>query len=247
MADRLAVVTGTSSGIGAALAGELLARGWTVLGIARSAVERPEPGYRHVRFDLSDVAAFEDGLAPRLEAAVAETPWARVGLVNNAAGLGQFLTLDRLDPAALLDEVALNVVTPMALMGVLLRACPRGTPLRIVNVSSGAALHPIPGLADYCASKAALRMAGMVLGSELGPLERPEVAVLSYEPGTVATDMQDQARAQSKEDFPAVDMFREFKQSGRLAEPARVVVPVADFLEGDGDAGFSEARFEGTA
>ncbi len=42
MTEKLAIVTGSSSGIGEALTGQLLERGWQVLGVARREVKRPE-------------------------------------------------------------------------------------------------------------------------------------------------------------------------------------------------------------
>ena len=50
----LALVTGTSSGIGAALAAALLGRGWTVIGLARRAADFDHPDYRHIALDLAD-------------------------------------------------------------------------------------------------------------------------------------------------------------------------------------------------
>src|SRR5439155_13587049 len=84
MSERFALVTGTSSGIGAAVAKELLKRGWQVVGIARRAVKIEDKRYRHVALDLSDIAK----AAPKIEREVGAKPaepWERVGLVNNAA------------------------------------------------------------------------------------------------------------------------------------------------------------------
>ena len=53
---RLAIVTGTSSGIGEKVARQLLQRGWEVIGIARRAVTMDSPGYTHCTLDLADVA-----------------------------------------------------------------------------------------------------------------------------------------------------------------------------------------------
>lgn len=54
--SRLALVTGTSSGVGAALAQALLERGWTVVGLARRAADFDHPQYRHIALHLG---AFE--------------------------------------------------------------------------------------------------------------------------------------------------------------------------------------------
>ena len=48
---RFAIVTGTSSGLGAAIAQALLAEHWTVIGMSRRMPAFSAPGYRHVVID----------------------------------------------------------------------------------------------------------------------------------------------------------------------------------------------------
>ena len=55
--DRLAIVTGTSAGLGAAIATLLLRHDWAVIGIARRPAGLSHPRYRHVTLDLGDVEA----------------------------------------------------------------------------------------------------------------------------------------------------------------------------------------------
>jgi NAD(P)-dependent dehydrogenase (short-subunit alcohol dehydrogenase family) len=117
-----------------------------------------------------------------------------------------------------------------------------------VNLSSGAAKHAFPGLAAYAASKAALRMAGMVLASELASPSRTtpplaDYALVSYEPGIVETDMQKGARSLSPDTFPWVQLFHDFAAQGRLVDPAEPAREIVDILEQDGLPEFSERRF----
>jgi len=242
MSERLAIVTGTSAGIGRALAQLLLSRGWSVVGISRSGVDFPQPGYRHLAHDLTDAAGLETALGPALLAELAAAPWQRIGLVNNAAAMGQLKPIERWTPEGQLRVYATNVVAPTWLMGWLARTVPADRSLRIVNLSSGASGLPIPGLGDYGSSKAALRHVGATFAAEH---EGRDLAVLSYEPGVVETAMQETARAQSPADFPSQPLFLEFARSGRSATPAQVVPTIADFLENVEARGFSEARFGG--
>jgi len=240
MPDRLAIVTGTSAGIGRALAELLLDRGWDVVGISRRSVDLGRPGYRHLEYDLADIGGFETGLGPGLLSELAARSYDRIGLVNNAAGVGQMRPLTGWDPAAQLALYALNVVAPSWLMGWLARTVPADRSLRIVNVSSGASRASFPGLGDYGSSKAALRHLGATFASEH---EGRDLAVTSYEPGVVETAMQETARAQSPADFPSQPLFVQFARSGRAATPAQAVPPIADFLENAEVRGFSESRY----
>ncbi|HSQ32913.1 MAG TPA: SDR family NAD(P)-dependent oxidoreductase, partial [Gemmatimonadaceae bacterium] len=202
--SKFALVTGTSSGIGDAVARRLLDTGWHVLGVARRDAPIRNTNYEHCAVDLGDTSLLMRVLEPRLTVLLAGASWSRVGLVNNAAHAGLLGPIDRLDVGEFPAVLATNVVAPVWLMKQFLARTPRVTPLRIVNVSTAAAVHGFAGLGGYGSSKAALRMAGMVLAAELQEAqsrgeEHRDIAILSFEPGTVDTPMQENARTSSRE------------------------------------------------
>ncbi len=245
----LALVTGTSSGIGAALAADLLDRGWRVVGIARREGSFVRDGYTHVRVDVADSAALAACLETTLRPRLAAPALKRVGLVNNAANVALVGTVARLDPAVLRGIYEVNVAAPIQLMGWFLREVRSDLSLRIVNVSTGAASRPIPGMCAYASSKAALRMAGMIAAAELESAARPAVggrdaSILSLEPGIVDTPMQTAARSSSVETFPDVQRFKDWAAAGALIPPAMPARRIADYLCSDGHPPWSEERFE---
>jgi len=244
---KLALVTGTSSGVGAAVARLLLEDSWTVVGVARRAAQL-DPRYQHFALDLADVATTIAALERDVAPVLTDRRWQRVALVNNAADVGQLTSVDQIDPLTLPPLYAVNVAAPIWLMGFLLRTCPQRAALRIVNVSSAAAVQAFPGLGAYSSTKAALRMAGMVLAAELdAPVRRrsapTDVAILSYEPGLVDTPMQTLARSQPAESFPSAQMFHDFKSGNMLVPPDAPAGEIVAFLEADGQARFTERRF----
>ena len=173
--------------------------------------------------------------------------WTRIGLVNNAASGGRLGPVHALEPAGLADVYAVNVIAPLSLMGAVSLHSNSTIPLRIVNVSSGAAVHGFPGLAAYGSSKAALRMAGMVLAAEwqapaAHATVRDDAAILSYEPGIVDTPMQTAARSQPEEQFPWVGLFHGFAEQGRLVPPSMPAADIVAFLESDAQPAFAESR-----
>ncbi len=233
--DRLAIVTGTSRGIGRAVASLLLRHGWDVVGVSRADPGFPDGGYRHVELDLSDLDAlvetFERDVAPLVSG-----DRRRVGLVNNAAATGRLGTLEGTDARETMRTYAINVVAPVWLMGFVARHARRDAALRILNVSSGAAKHPGPGMGEYTGTKAALRMATLNAAADFDsePLKgrmASDVAVLCYEPGTVDTAMQAAVRSAPTEEFPAAPMFQEFHQKGALVVPERPAREMVGFLE----------------
>ncbi|HVP66947.1 MAG TPA: SDR family NAD(P)-dependent oxidoreductase [Anaeromyxobacteraceae bacterium] len=238
--DRLAVVTGTSSGIGRAVADALLARGWEVVGVARRDAPIRQAAYHHARLDLGDEGALSAGL----DAALGEhlgRPRARIGLVSNAAVLDPVGAVATLDPAALARAFAVNVIAPARLLALALAG--RGTArLTAVNVSSGAATRPYAGWGAYCSTKAALRMVGLVAAAEAEASGTRGVSVVSYEPGVVDTDMQASVRALEPGAFPMVKRFRDLHAEGRLVPPAAPAAEIAGLLDRDDLPPFAEMR-----
>jgi benzil reductase ((S)-benzoin forming) len=232
---NIALVTGTSSGIGAAVAKELVRRGWQVVGIARRVAVVEGAGYQHLKLDLSDVARATGVIEREFAARLAERQWRRVGLVNNAAvglaGRAQDIGIEELA-----RSFELNTVMPLWLMGFVIKRAK--APVRVVNVSSGAAQRAFPGLAAYCASKAALRLAGMSVAAE----DAKDLQILSYEPGVVDTEMQLATRSKSLEEFPWGETFRQYHAEGRLVHPELPAADIVAFLEADSAERFVERR-----
>ena len=173
--------------------------------------------------------------------------WSRLGLVNNAASPDLLGVGERTDVEALQRVLAINTIVPVWLMGFVARNRSGEIPLRIVNVSSAASRQATPGLRAYGGSKAALRMAGMVLAAEWESTvphapQRPNIAVQSYEPGVVETDMQRLARSLAPETFPWGQLFHDFVRRGIVVTPAEPAAEIVSFLESDEQLGFSEAR-----
>jgi benzil reductase ((S)-benzoin forming) len=240
---RLAIITGTSSGVGAALAVLLLERGWTVLGMSRRPAAEQGDRYRHVAIDLADLPRLAEVARETLAPLLAAGRWSRIALVNNAGAIGAMCALEDADPQAVAGVYAVNAIAPIALMGCVVRAAP-ATPIRIVNVSTGAAVQPIPGIGDYGSSKAALRLASMTFAAELTSAERPggalsDVQVLCYAPGIVDTPLQQAARAPRAWNR----LFVGFHESGQLVPADAPAREIADFLDGDGGPAFVERRF----
>jgi len=194
----VALVTGASEGFGKALATRLAADGWEVVVDGR----RPAPlaavadglaaGGATVRAVPGDVA---DPAHRRALLAAATELGGLDLLVNNAGSLGPspLPRLERLDPAALADLVAVNVLAPLALVQEalpLLRAA-HGV---VVAVTSDAAVEAYEGWGAYGASKAALEQLHRVLS-----VEEREVRVLCFDPGDMRTRMHQEA-------FPGEDI-----------------------------------------
>lgn len=176
MSNRVAIVTGGTSGIGCATALALKEAGCTVYELSRRA-----QGVEELHHIAADVTKEET-----IRAAVAEI-MAREGridiLVNNAgfgiSGAVEFT--DTADAKALFDVNFFGMVTMNRVVVPIMREAGRG---RIVNLSSVAAPVPIPFQTYYSATKAAVNAYTMALANELRPFG---VTVCAVMPGDIHT------------------------------------------------------------
>ena len=223
-----AIVTGVSRGLGAALARELLDRGFMVLGVGRT--NNPEltsDRYRFAEIDLADSAAIDRALAPVFEDLSLQQP-ASVCLVNNAATVDSIGTLGTLAAGEITSALATNLTATVALANLFCRVF-TDTELarRLINVSSGAAETALPGEAVYCVAKAGIEMLTRTLAAEQ---QAPTFRAITLRPGVMDTDMQTFARAQPANVLPVVELFKSFQRDGRLVAPELVASRVVTQL-----------------
>jgi benzil reductase ((S)-benzoin forming) len=234
---NLYIITGTTQGLGQALAHAVaLDRNNRLIALAR-APAGPIPGGERIQVDLADTAALErafDGIEPRIRAERYE----KAVLINNAGVVSPVGPLENVDAAALERNLTVNLVAPMLLMRRFIAATEGvASRVRIINISSGAGRRPVPGWSAYCAAKAGLDMATRVVALEAQGRGRAIEAV-SLAPGVIDTGMQDSVRAASQEDFPDVERFRAMKAQGALRPADEVAADIlrleaAGRLEGD--------------
>lgn len=205
MIERMALVTGASSGIGQAIADRLLGEGWQVIGLSRSAINRAEAGWQSHQIDISDSAA--------LQALLDALPVPQA--VIHAAGMMQAAPLGELDLNASTRLWQLHVAAAEQLVNHFAPRMRAGGRIVLLGsrTSGGAA-----GRSQYVATKSA--MIGMVRSwaAELAPRG---ITANIVAPGATETPMlQQPGRASSLPRLPPI---------GRYIQPQEVA-GLVDFL-----------------
>ncbi|MGB3588823.1 MAG: SDR family NAD(P)-dependent oxidoreductase [Tunicatimonas sp.] len=210
-------ITGTSRGIGKALAERALEEANVqVVGFSRQ--QRIEhPHYTHHSLDLSNV----DSLGSTAETIFTKLPNAeRIVLINNAGTLGDVKYFGSLEDSKIDQLFSVNVTAPAILMNHFIRAYQTAEAERIIiNVSSGVSRYPVDGWSGYCASKAALDMLSEVAALELKEQNVQHFRVHAVAPGIVDTQMQTSIRDVDEQNFSRLQKFKDYKSEGALDNP----------------------------
>lgn len=186
--DGPAIVTGAGSGLGRALAVELVQQGFTVIGTGRRAealaetAARAGAGFHALSLDVSDPQAVRAGFA---QIRAEHGPMAL--LINNAA---TYPRRDLLDESAesFMDTVAINLGGVVACSREALeQMCETGRG-RILNVATFADLHPLPASSAYSVSKGAARIFTRAMIADLAD-RFPGIVIGDWMPGMLQTGM----------------------------------------------------------
>jgi short-subunit dehydrogenase len=225
---QLAVVTGASRGIGAAIAEALGARGAHVVLTARTAAGLEAVEQRI--FDAGGSATIApldltqtDAIA-KLAAAV-EGRWDALDtLVLNAATLGSLGAVPAIDPAEMARVLTLNVSAQAAMIAAFDRLLRRARAGKVIGITSSVGQAPRAYWGLYGASKAAFDTLLGAYGDEMGAISRVRTAIV--DPGATRTTMR--ARA-----FPGEDPLS-------VKEPTVVGERVAALVVGGFENGMRE-------
>ena len=231
LGNKVAIVTGGNTGIGAAVVLALAEKGAKVVidyvtnKDAEEELERKIAGLGEtavgVQADVSKVA----DLQKLIDTAVSS--FGRLDVMVNNAGIETRTSV--LDTTEAQYEKVMEVNLKSAFFGTQLAAkqmIAQGSGGRIINISSVHEDWPMPGNAAYCLSKGGMRMLTRQAGIELGPYN---IRVVGVGPGAVATPINTSTMA----DPGKMKVLDTAIPLGRMADPGEIGCVVA-FIAGDG-------------
>jgi 3-oxoacyl-[acyl-carrier protein] reductase len=170
---KTAVITGTTRGLGKAIAEDLLSKGWYVLGLSRTEGTIENPNYIHKVMDIRDTGSINH-LIGGLECTIDL-------LIHNAA-------VFKKSPIWEMENEEINSIIDTNLKGPINLSKAAEHKIsengRIIFINSVAGLHNIPNQSVYCASKHGLTSFAKIIGQEL---KLKKIKVSSIHPGGMNT------------------------------------------------------------
>lgn len=227
MGKNKVLITGTSRGIGEALAIRFLNEGWEVNGLSRHKSENIKKNIKKKSMfqeTIGDLSNIKD-VRRFLKKSFGElnfSEYEQIILINNSGVLEPIKAIRDCETEDILYNLKVNVLGTASIISEFLKELKEVSLKKmIINISSGAGKNPYHGWGSYCTSKAAIDMMTQCIQLEESTLSAP-CRIYSIAPGIVETKMQETIRTKSIEEFPMVNKFIDFKESGKLADAKEV-------------------------
>ena len=211
--QKVAFITGTSRGIGQALAELLLKENYLVYGYSRTNYIK-HPNFTFIKVDLSNLEEVKNISFPKLK----NTNFL---LVNNAARVGSIIPLNMKKEVDIVHDYNLNIIAPTILCAKFINYNDSNKKM-IINISSGAANNNIASWSTYCASKSALDRLTNVIFEE----KHRNLTIFSVYPAVVDTKMQAEIRNTDINLFPLKSKFTDLFKKNQLESTENVAQKV---------------------
>lgn len=213
---KLALITGGSRGLGAALVETYLQAGWEVREFSRSGTSAI-----HRDLDLASFDSIQQAITT-VQLEFADVKLEELLLIHNAGSLGAMKLTDRLSATEIQEHLTANLLSPVEMLcGLIAHFQPSQCRKSLINISSGAALRGYPGWSLYCTAKAGIENFINTVAEEQKLAAYPFRAI-NFHPGKMDTGMQAEIRATDKADFPLQPRFVEAFEKGELLAPLKV-------------------------
>lgn len=228
------LVTGSSTGLGRALAEEVLTRGYMVAATAR----KPEVLQNLIgKYPNNALAVKLDVTKPaEVQAAIDETvqEFGRIDVVVNNAGYGLIGTIEEATAAQIRHQFETNVFGALDVMRAVLPRMREQQSGHILNLSSVGGFMAFPSTGFYSATKFALEALSEALSKEVEP---HGIKVTIVEPGAFRTDFNGRSLAVAENRMPAYDSTQGFlnwlreidgKQPGDPRKAAQAIIKAVE-------------------
>lgn len=212
---KVAVVTGGSRGIGAAIAQRFSSLGYRVVIGYRSDQTSAEALTASLGPDAESLAVQADiGRPEDIERLVSETVerFGAIDVLVNCAAIGPYRPLGKMDADFIRPILETNIMGTILLTQAALPHMPDGG--RIINFASALAYRPIPTSSVYSASKAAIVTLTHAFAKELGARK---ITVNALAPGVIETDMTTKIIAERGEQIMAMTPLGRIGQTDDIA------------------------------
>jgi NAD(P)-dependent dehydrogenase (short-subunit alcohol dehydrogenase family) len=203
------LITGTSSGIGNALAHDYLKNRAEVLGISRSVDEElaGKKDYYHLSQDLGDL----EDLQSKIEGFTGKGNTFDLAILN-AGILPTINDMRKTSLAEIKKVMDINVWSNKVILDTLLD--PSNTVHQVVAISSGAAVSGARGWNAYSLSKATLNMLIQLYANEI-----PETHFSALAPGIIDTGMQEYIASLPDNKYEVVDRLKSMRGTSQMPPP----------------------------
>ncbi len=238
---RYYIITGTSSGLGEALAMNVISSNGKVFCISRrlnqklkELANKMHAGFWYFEQDLTNVTEIPD-LMNEIFSYVDKSTATEIVLINNAGIVEPVGPLGKFTVDEIKRHIEINLMVPVIMTNEFIRHSAEFDCLKtVLNISSGAAYNPYFGWSLYCTGKAGIDMLTRTVSLEK---DYNNITILSIAPGVLDTGMQEKLRAVDVSDFPMKHKFVSLHEKNKLVKPDIAAADIIRFLESSPESG----------
>jgi benzil reductase ((S)-benzoin forming) len=213
------ILTGCASGLGKAIHDNLISNvsGFRLIFLGR--VLPPASKIKDLMYIKIDLACLSIETLSGLDDCLRDI--SELVFINNAGIISPITSHKQCDLAQFEKAVSVNFISPVMLIKRFLQLVKH---VKVINISTGAAVNPVPYWGGYCSTKAAMAMFLNVLNLEEG------VDVVNYDPGVIDTGMQSEIR-QSAKIYNELKSFDDLHKNAELLSPQRVAEKICELIK----------------
>jgi len=219
---NLYVITGTTRGLGKSLLNQLKNKETNVIISLSSSDTAHNDNWYNYQIDLSDSYRISD-LFDKIRTDVTRAGmrfnhFKKCVLINNAGTVSPIIKIKNGSDRDVIHNLHINLISPMLISKHFLSLTDNpDTIIRIIHITSGAALKPYQGWSSYCTSKAGLDHFSRVMAEEMSS-EGNHAMSITFNPGIMDTGMQDSIRTSNSKHFPQRERFVQYQKNSDLVD-----------------------------